>query len=466
MNTVFDQRTLILLGSVFYIVLPLTVWLVLRMPRTPSPLLWCGGSLFGGVGFALMGLRGHVPDEVSYLLGQPMLILGALMAAQSLRLDLSRQWPWMNVIVALLGYTAVLAYLLETAHIPTLGVLIRSANLTAITLLVHAAWKVSRAEHSRNALTIAAAYSAQALGIAINLSSSLRGSEDIHSMLGSTLNHVAYLIMILVSLIASMGYLGLALERTAASTLMLSQDTIRREHWRDRRQALAEADRGRILSVLTESLSQSLLQPLTAASLNLQLVSRELKRRPQDRALAKHLLSQVVTDILNTNATVERIRSLVRPSVSREDVFDLVEVLQDLHQLVRTQAISQGTRLHISEELSRTNMRGDRMALTHALLQLVNNALVAVRHCKLQDIHLRVWREDEWVVVQISDSGPGFTDSFLASWSSRSVPAANSLQGIGLHVVRGIVKQHQGQISLDNEPNGGARVTLLLPQLC
>lgn len=465
MNAVLDQRTLILLGSAFYLVLPLAVWLVLRLPRAINPLLWCGGGLLGGVGFALMGLRGQIPDAVSYVLGQPLLILGALMAAQSLRRDLSRPWPWSGIIAMVLGFAAVLAYMLERAQAHTLGVLIRSVNLAAMVLLVHAAWQVSQAERSRHALTIAVAYGAQALGVVINLGSSLRGSTDIHTLQGSTSNHVAYLIMILVAMVASMAYLGLALERSAASTFKLTQDTVRREQWRKRRQALAEADRSRILNLLTESLSQSLLQPLTAASLNLQLVQRQLQRTPRKDTQVRQWLGQVAIDILDTHATVRRIRSLVRPSPPQEEAFDLETVLQDLLQLVRTQAISQGTQIHLPAGLPRTELLGDRMALTHALLQLVQNAMAAVRQCSSRDIELCVWHEAGRVGIRVSDSGPGFSDEALALLNNRSEASVTSMQGIGLHVVRGIVMQHGGQISLDNKPTGGGCVTVLLPRM-
>lgn len=464
MNVVLDQRTLILLVSVFYLVLPPAVWLVLGRPRTRGPVLWCGGSLLGGVGFALMGMRGAIPDALSYLVGQPLLILGALMATQSLRSDLARPWPWSALLGAVLGYAAVLAYLLDNAQAPTLGALIRAANLTVMLGLVHAAWAVSRAERSRNALTIALAYGAQILGIVVNLASSWRGSSDIHTLQGSVANQVAYLIMILVGLVGSMAYLGLALERSHASAFGLAQEASRREQWRKRRQAMAQADRTHLLVLLTESLSQALLQPLTGASLNLQLAQRELRKQPQGSAQARQWLSEVIAGILSANATIERIRALVKPAPRHPETVDLARVLQDVQQLVRAQTMSQKTLLQLDPVPQDTTLRGDRIALTHALLQLLHNALTAVNTQALREVRLSVWQDGHQVGIRVSDSGPGFTDATLQAMKSRFQPAQASLQGTGLQVVRSIVKQHGGQMSLSNPPTGGACVSLLFAQ--
>lgn len=461
--TALDLRTLLLLAGVFYLLLPLTVWLVLRMPRRTGPLLWCGGGVVGGVGFALMGLRGEIPDEVSYLVGQPVLLLGGLMAAQGLRHDLSRPWPWSVLLGAVMVFAAVLTYLLESAQASTLGVVIRAANLAAVLALVHAGWKVSQAESSRHALTIAVAYGAQALAIGMNLASAWLGSQDIHTMQGSAINHLAYLMMILVALVGSMAYLGLALERSSASTLRLTQEALRSEQGRERRRALAQADRGHILSLLTESISQAMLQPLTAASVNLQLVQRSLQQKPLQSQRPRQWLSQVVTDILNANATIERIRALVRPAPPRREAFELDTVLADLQQLVRVQAIAQRTALHMLQPTTGTVLHGDRMALTHALLQLLQNALAAVSACEKREVRLSVRQAEEATVIQVSDSGPGFSVEVMKSFGSRKELGKASMQGIGLDVVRGIVRQHRGQISLDNAPSGGACVILRLP---
>jgi len=465
MNMVLDQRTLILLAGVFYLVLPPVVWLVLGMPRARGPLLWCGGSLLGGLGFALMGLRGEIPDGLSYLLGQPLLILGALMGTQSLRGDLSRPWPWTALLCLVIGYAGLLACLLETAQAPTLGALIRAANLTVMLSLVHAAWKVSQAEASRNALTIALAYGVQIGGILVNLASSWRGSSDIHTLQGSTANQLAYLIMILVGLVASMAYLGLALERSHASALQLAQETVRAEQWRKRRHDLAQADRGHLLVQLTESLSQALLQPLTGAALNLQLVQRELRLYPRGSVQAKQWLGEVITGILSATATVERIRALVKPARAHLEVVALGAVLQDLQQLVRTQTIAQRTVLQVEQKDPGLALHGDRMALTHALLQLLHNALAAVGARDVRQVRLSAWQQDGQVAIQVRDSGPGFAEGALRTFHNRFDPAQASLQGIGLQVVHGIVKRHRGQITLSNLPDGGACVTLLFPQL-
>ena len=464
MSEFLDHRTLILLISLFYLVLPLSVWLVLRMPMASGPLLWSAGGTLGGLGFALMGLRSQIPDTWSYLAGQPALVMGAFMAIQGLRHDLGRPWPWLPIVGAIAAYAAALAYVLETMATPAVGVLVRSVNLSVIACLVHTAWQVSRNEHSRNALTIAGAYGLQGLGIVLNLVSAWAGSQDIHTLQGSNVNIIAYFTMILVPLVAYMAYLGLALERSTRQALALTEEAIRTEQWRARRLALVQSDRERILTVLTDSLSHSLLQPLTAASLQLQMGLHSLRQGRLEATQIAQSLQLTEQAIQRANATVERMRAMVRPKPAQRTRMVLQDLLQDVEQFLHQRALAQQTSLIMPRPAKAIELLGDPIALSHALLQLMENALTALNSQPVRRITVDTEATKDRLILRINDSGPGFPEPVLQRFASERGARTPSLQGIGLFVVQSIVTQHQGTVLLENPPSGGARVTLEIPR--
>lgn len=464
MTLALDQRTLVLLLSHFYLLLPVTVWLMLRMPTAPGPLLWCGGSFLGGVGFALLGLRGHISNELSYLIGQPMLVLGALLATQSLRHNLGRAWPWQAIAGPILALVALLVFLLPSADTLTLGVLIRSVNLVVMLALVHAAWCLGRAQSSRNAMTIALAFAVQVLCIVLNLSSSLAGSADLHTLEGDSINIVAYLLMALVALTVSLAYLGLALERATRTRLSWTEELARTEQWTMRQRALVQADRERLLNVVTNSLSHTMLQPLTVASLQLQMCSRSLRQAAPERGLMDAQLQQTVLAVQRANGIVEKMRELLRTAPAQMVPVDLRRVFRDLAQLLQQHALAQGTTIHYPELKAPLRVKGDLVVLTHALLQLVENALAAMAGREGSQITLRVRWESATVFLDIEDSGSGFSDAVLAGFGAEGQFSPSSLQGIGLFVVQSIMKQHHGKLSLHNSPSAGALVRLELPR--
>ena len=68
-----------------------------------------------------------------------------------------------------------------------------------------------------------------------------------------------------------------------------------------------------------------------------------------------------------------------------------------------------------------------------------------------------------WLQFAIRDEGPGFPAAVLARPFEPYVSHKAGGSGLGLAISRKIVAEHDGRITLDNPPQGGARVTVLLP---
>lgn len=459
-----DARTLILVTGSFYLALPWAVWLALRAPRSTGPLLWCGGGMVGGLGFALMGLRGFIPDQVSYLVGQPALVLGALMAAQSLRHDLGKPWRWQSIATFVLGYAVVLQYAFTQTSASSLGVLIRAVNLSAILALIAVCWQVARKERSKNALTIAVVYGVQCVAVMMNLVTAWLGSQEIHTLDGQTINTIAYLVMILVSLTGAMAYLGLSLERLESETLKLVQDAAQIEALREQRRRLVEAGRKNILDMLTRSLSHAMRQPLSATSLRFELARQLAQEGTKGRERLQNCLQEAVSDIQRTKATIESTRNMLKYRPHKETTrVNLIDVLGELHQLVEHQAQAQATSIHFQSHQPSPIVLGHKTTLTYALLQLVQNALTAVSRCDKREIRLLIEASAKNVRIQIKDSGPGMPAEVIHRFSGKTEVWPSRLQSMGLFVVKHIIQEQGGSLFLENSTSGGACVTVQLP---
>lgn len=110
----------------------------------------------------------------------------------------------------------------------------------------------------------------------------------------------------------------------------------------------------------------------------------------------------------------------------------------------------------------------DEHLLRLALNNILHNALPQAR----QHITLRVYVQDEELVWEISDDGPGFPDSVLNLLdAAQPLPLPEHLHGsgLGLYLARTIAEAHenhgrQGHIELVNQPEGrGATFRCFLP---
>jgi signal transduction histidine kinase len=109
----------------------------------------------------------------------------------------------------------------------------------------------------------------------------------------------------------------------------------------------------------------------------------------------------------------------------------------------------------------------DQGRIRQAVDNLVDNAL---RFAPAgTQVIISAWADGRDLVIEVSDSGPGFPAGFLPhaferfrrpdSGRSRSDGGA----GLGLAIVAAIARAHGGQATARNKPGGGAAVTLRLP---
>ena len=109
---------------------------------------------------------------------------------------------------------------------------------------------------------------------------------------------------------------------------------------------------------------------------------------------------------------------------------------------------------------------GDRQRLLQVFTNLVSNA----KRYTPEGGHIRVdaARRGGEVVVAVSDNGPGFSpdllpqlfEPFVRGTSRENVPAG---LGLGLHIVKEIVRLHGGEVTAENQATGGARMIVSVP---
>jgi two-component system sensor histidine kinase PhoQ len=105
-------------------------------------------------------------------------------------------------------------------------------------------------------------------------------------------------------------------------------------------------------------------------------------------------------------------------------------------------------------------LRIDEGDLMELLGNLIDNAF---KWCR-QHIHLLAHYDENQIIIQIKDDGPGIQPQEIARILERGVRADQSTpgHGIGLAIVRDIIQVYGGELSLENNITGGICVTLQL----
>jgi signal transduction histidine kinase len=104
--------------------------------------------------------------------------------------------------------------------------------------------------------------------------------------------------------------------------------------------------------------------------------------------------------------------------------------------------------------------------LQAAMDSLIENAIAFTQNG--DRIHVRAWREQNFFLIQVSDSGCGIADEnvehiFERSWSSRRGQVSGG-NGLGLAIVRAAVEARGGSVSVRSAVGVGTTFTMHIPQ--
>jgi two-component system NtrC family sensor kinase len=100
--------------------------------------------------------------------------------------------------------------------------------------------------------------------------------------------------------------------------------------------------------------------------------------------------------------------------------------------------------------------------LRQALLNLILNAAQALDESP-GAILIRARRDENSIVIEVTDDGPGFSEEMLASGIRPFATGRPRGTGLGLAIVQRFAREAGGQIRLSNRLPHGACVTLILP---
>ena len=110
----------------------------------------------------------------------------------------------------------------------------------------------------------------------------------------------------------------------------------------------------------------------------------------------------------------------------------------------------------------------DATLMEQVILNLLENASVHAQGATRIWVMLR--SQNDGVTIAVEDDGAGFDSQTLAHLFDRTAlphpkPCADGRRGLGLGltVCYAIVKAHSGEMTAENRPEGGARVSLWLP---
>ncbi len=175
------------------------------------------------------------------------------------------------------------------------------------------------------------------------------------------------------------------------------------------------------------------------------------------------LVRKIVNQSQRTRDLISNLLSFAQQSSGEKKMVDLGMLLQRSVQMRELQRHDQKIRIETLIEPNLPKVWGDGHQLFQTFVQIVENALDALEEAGGGLLQVSAQLQAAEMVVQFSDSGPGIKEPHRVFDPFYTTKPIGKGTGLGLSAVYGVVQEHQGQITCQNKPEGGAVFVLRLP---
>jgi two-component system sensor kinase FixL len=225
------------------------------------------------------------------------------------------------------------------------------------------------------------------------------------------------------------------------------------------RDELAHMTRVSTLGELAASLAHELNQPLTGILSNAQAAQRFLSLNPADLDEVREILKDIVDDDNRAAEVIQKLRALYKKEALAFAALDLPSVIDDVVQLVHSDAVLHNVRIALDADADLPPARGDKVQLQQVVLNLLRNAIDAMKDCPINDREMlvRAQRQDGgFLRVAVGDRGRGLTADKLDKIFQPFYTTKRDGLGMGLSVSRSIIEAHGGQLWAEINADRGA----------
>lgn len=225
-----------------------------------------------------------------------------------------------------------------------------------------------------------------------------------------------------------------------------------------------ESERLSALTLLAASVAHEIGNPLNSLNIHLQLVERRLRKAAPDlfKSQFQELFEIARNEIDRLDFTIAQFLKAIRPTRPVLEMHDINEVIREAANFLEQELKDRNIAVKLELRSNIPPMRLDANQLKQAFYNLIRNAMQAMSNDGLLTIRSDMNHYE--VLVTFSDTGPGISPESMARVFEPYFTTKKSGSGLGLLIVRRVVREHGGDIELTSKPNEGTRVVVRLPR--
>lgn len=222
---------------------------------------------------------------------------------------------------------------------------------------------------------------------------------------------------------------------------------------------LAQKEREDAWREMAKQVAHEVKNPLTPMKLQVQFLQQTLKANDPDfkeklNGFSEALVEQIdnMTNIANE---FSNFASLPKLHFETFQIFTLLKQLRDFYS---------GQDLQLEQDFEDCEIQGDKHQLQRVFNNLIRNGYQSVPKDREPELEIYFEIQEKSILIHVKDNGSGIPNHIFERIFEPKFTTKDSGKGLGLAMVKNIVKAHKGNITVKTELNKGTIFTVELPK--
>lgn len=219
------------------------------------------------------------------------------------------------------------------------------------------------------------------------------------------------------------------------------------------------------LNAVAAAMAHEIKQPLASIVANAGAGAASIQRGSLDAQSIGEMFESIERDGMNAGEVVDSIRSMFAQQPVQRTRLDMNELIHEAVAMIRREADATSVALRVSPASGPLVLNGDHLQIKHLLLNLLVNAIEAMKPVtdRARQLQVDTATHGGQVHVVVTDSGIGFPEAAMQRLFEPFYTTKPQGTGMGLPLCRSIVELHGGRIWAEHGAHHGAVLRFNLP---